>query len=346
MNKYIIVIAIFLLSLSSLAQAQCIARPSCADMGYNKTATQCAGKDYLRCPFDTSAYFCGEVCDFSNFPLQTCPANGVCSNYTCRGITKYKLDSCIGCYRISGNSCVEERECCGFNYDRGNLVEGELACENKIKRADEIDGIDSMGFYTEECYSSSTYTPYYRVLVDVHCLSGESYFGINCDDIDSSICPECCTTDLSCPYGCAEYDECGCCVECAECDFSSYPLSSCPTGGNCSIYTCGGTTKYRLDSCEPGYTQNGNTCNACSWGSYTLSYCESFMGTCEAKTCGGKKQYKYTSCKSNYYLSGNNCYFCSCMDEDYCEAEDGYLDYWHEKCGCYTACCWAGGCEI
>ena len=182
MNKHIIVIAIFLLSLSSLAQAQCIARPSCADMGYNKTATQCAGKDYLRCPFDTSAYFCGEVCDFSNFPLQTCPTNGVCSNYTCSGLTKYKLDSCSGCYTVSGNSCVE-RECCGFNYTDENLHEGEQACYNKSIEYGEVN------YYIEECTSSSTNTSYYRMLVDVNCWSGVSYSGINCDNIDSAICP-------------------------------------------------------------------------------------------------------------------------------------------------------------
>jgi hypothetical protein len=39
-----------------------------------------------------------------------------------------------------------------------------------------------------------------------------------------------------------------------------YHLSSCPTGGVCSNCKSGTTTKYKLDSCQSGYTQSGNTC--------------------------------------------------------------------------------------
>ena len=43
------------------AQAQnCTAAPDCATLGYTKNQTQCSGKIYTRCPFDTSKYNCDD----------------------------------------------------------------------------------------------------------------------------------------------------------------------------------------------------------------------------------------------------------------------------------------------
>lgn len=45
--------------LTSTAQAQtCTTVPSCSTLGYTKSASDCSGLDYLRCPFDQSKYFC------------------------------------------------------------------------------------------------------------------------------------------------------------------------------------------------------------------------------------------------------------------------------------------------
>lgn len=42
-------------------QAQeCTAAPDCSTLGYTKTASQCSGKTYTRCPFDTSRYNCAD----------------------------------------------------------------------------------------------------------------------------------------------------------------------------------------------------------------------------------------------------------------------------------------------
>ena len=46
-----------LYALPSQAQT-CTAAPDCATLGYTKTASQCSGKSYTRCPFDTSKYAC------------------------------------------------------------------------------------------------------------------------------------------------------------------------------------------------------------------------------------------------------------------------------------------------
>lgn len=47
-------------------QAQnCTAAPDCATLGYTKTASQCSGKTYTRCPFDTSKYSCDSAATVS-----------------------------------------------------------------------------------------------------------------------------------------------------------------------------------------------------------------------------------------------------------------------------------------
>ncbi len=49
-----------LYALPSQAQT-CTAAPDCATLGYTKTAAQCSGKTYTRCPFDTSKYSCEDT---------------------------------------------------------------------------------------------------------------------------------------------------------------------------------------------------------------------------------------------------------------------------------------------
>lgn len=67
-------------------QAQeCTAAPDCSTLGYTKTASQCSGKTYTRCPFDTSRYNCADsaaaAADCSalgyNDKKEYCPGNFV-----------------------------------------------------------------------------------------------------------------------------------------------------------------------------------------------------------------------------------------------------------------------------
>lgn len=39
----------------------CATPPSCAELGYNQTVNDCAGKKMIKCPFDTAKVFCGET---------------------------------------------------------------------------------------------------------------------------------------------------------------------------------------------------------------------------------------------------------------------------------------------
>ena len=45
---------------TTISAQTCTAAPSCADMGYTKTVSDCSGKTTLKCPFDLSAVSCEE----------------------------------------------------------------------------------------------------------------------------------------------------------------------------------------------------------------------------------------------------------------------------------------------
>ena len=47
-----------LLTAAPAAAQTCIKTPSCADLGYTKTAADCAGKTILKCPLDNTQVYC------------------------------------------------------------------------------------------------------------------------------------------------------------------------------------------------------------------------------------------------------------------------------------------------
>ena len=91
------------------AGVDCNTIPTCAEIGYTKTATDCEGKVMLRCPFDITndnAVFCadGELCS-DEFNLDACPANGDCEE--CGG--KQKFNGCNSGYSLAdGNVCCSD----------------------------------------------------------------------------------------------------------------------------------------------------------------------------------------------------------------------------------------------
>jgi len=74
---------------------------------------------------------------------------------------------------------------------------------------------------------------------------------------------------ITCPFDTTAYY----CPEVVEnCDFSEYPLTECPNGGNCSDYECKGTTQFKLDSCQSGYEIAENSCSMITSGAIKISY--------------------------------------------------------------------------
>ena len=50
--------AVMLLTAAPAAAQTCIKTPSCTDLGYTKTAADCAGKTVLKCPLDNTQVYC------------------------------------------------------------------------------------------------------------------------------------------------------------------------------------------------------------------------------------------------------------------------------------------------
>ncbi|MBE6452268.1 MAG: hypothetical protein E7012_02120 [Alphaproteobacteria bacterium] len=192
------------LTYTSSAMAQtCTAAPSCEEMGYTQSASDCAGKISLRCPFDLSAYLCGAVgsCDFSDYPLSSCPTGGNCTNTTCDGTTKYKLNSCNSGYTMSGNTCTAN---CNFtNYplsscpSNGNCSNYSCGGTTKYKLNSCKSGYTQSG---NTCIYNDPCAGYYE------CGGSWQYCeGYTCS-ADSDMCSEYCVGDYF-PYDCdSEYD--------------------------------------------------------------------------------------------------------------------------------------------
>jgi len=165
----------------------------------------------------------------------------------------------------------------------------------------------------------------------------------SCEEMGYTQSASDCTGKISlrCPFDTTAYF----CAEIGSCDFSEYPLTECPTGGNCSNITCDGMTKYKLNSCNSGYEINSDstTCTACNFTSYPLTQCP-YNGYCSYYTCGGTTKYKLTSCSSGLYVSGNTCKSCSSIC--YNNTCQGNLDGWSSECNCYTSCCSGSSCDV
>ena len=122
-----------LLLTPTLANAECIPSPDCADMGY--TETSCSGS-FVRCPFDTSKLFC-TPCD-SSFQYDCIGENisGGVGN-TCAG--KYASCECSSSeYSFSkGNCiCVEKSitDCIvgAIYYADGTCSNDYVSCQNPV----------------------------------------------------------------------------------------------------------------------------------------------------------------------------------------------------------------------
>jgi len=286
MNKYVISVSILLLSSSSLAQDSCMVRPSCADMGYTKSASDCEGKKAISCPFDTTLFYCPES-GFSEYPLETCPDNGVCLE-----LTQYKLDSCQNSYELSSdgltcNACnftnyplstCDANGTCS-NYTCGNVTKYKLdSCKSGYTMSgNTCNPACDFGDYTlTTCPSKGTCSDY-------TCGGTTKYYLENCQ---------------------SGYQMNSAQTKCTACSWGSYTLTKCPTNGSCTSKTCGGKTQYYLSSCKSGYLKSGNTCKSCSSVCIDESSCE-YPGSPYRNDCNCA-----TTCCDRYY----NCQEYSCID--------------------------------
>jgi len=184
-------------SVSTIAIAagvDCNTIPTCAEMGFTKTVTDCEGKVMLRCPFDLTndkTIYCAEgnsTCD-ELFTLDACPTNGICAE--CNG--KYILYSCNNGYIHGVNKCCNKSEY--------NLL--QCPAEGECSSCGQLNKL-------EKCNSGYT-------LSDTNCCSDEYY---NLDTKPDNATVEQCGNKyhfISCNDGYTE--ENGSCIEEETCKF-------------------------------------------------------------------------------------------------------------------------------
>jgi len=59
MKKYLLLSLAMAVSLPAYAALDCATPPTCDELGYTQTETDCAGKFMLKCPFSDEDFFCG-----------------------------------------------------------------------------------------------------------------------------------------------------------------------------------------------------------------------------------------------------------------------------------------------
>ena len=73
--------AVLLVTAAEASAQTCTTAPSCSELGYTKSASQCSGKTMLYCPFDKTKVFCedGSSCDSLGFTdiVSECPGSYV-----------------------------------------------------------------------------------------------------------------------------------------------------------------------------------------------------------------------------------------------------------------------------
>ena len=263
MNKYTITSIMILLSSSSLAQDSCMVRPSCADMGYTKSATDCEGKKAISCPFDTTAYYCpevGESCDFSEYPLTECPTGGNCTEFECGGTTQYKLDSCQNSYEISSdgltcNACnftnyplstCDANGTCS-NYTCGNVTKYKLdSCNSGYNKSGNtcVVACSLSGYPLTSCPANGNCTS--------KTCSGTTKYKLNSCKSGYN------KSGNTCVYACSGYYECG------------------GDWQYCEGYTCSADSdmcsEYCVDDYFPYSCDSESLCDD-AWGVYRDGYC-------------------------------------------------------------------------
>lgn len=80
-----------LLGFSTQTMAACVTLPSCYELGYTKSVSECEGHDYLKCPFDQSRGYC-DLSTETTPVVQTCESMGYTKTAAqCAG---YQLIAC------------------------------------------------------------------------------------------------------------------------------------------------------------------------------------------------------------------------------------------------------------
>ena len=100
MRKYLLLCTALTISSSAYAALDCATPPTCDELGYTQTETDCAGKFTLKCPLDNTKLFCiGEdviKCEDGGY-YPALPTGYICETVTYENLSCYKNCSSSTC---------------------------------------------------------------------------------------------------------------------------------------------------------------------------------------------------------------------------------------------------------
>ncbi|MBE6443577.1 MAG: hypothetical protein E7020_02790 [Alphaproteobacteria bacterium] len=239
MKKYLLLCTALTISSSAYAAIDCSVRPSCADLGYTQTETDCAGKFILKCPFDETAVFCGGVDGAAK-----CAAEGYTKN------TSSLVSACLIGYT---------KETCPYDSSYTKCVAGSCEDSGYTYTVGALGAVCTVGYTVEYCPSDKT---------KYKCV--ESATATQCKNAGYTLtrCLTGCTT-TTCPYD-SNYVKCTNCPTATTCATGYYKsgadeLCDCTYGhiaddrGGEGCYRCGtqsectstvgGSTLYKCLQC-------------------------------------------------------------------------------------------------
>ena len=276
----------------------------------------------------------------SEYSLSSCPDHGNCTPCTsmstdCIWTTKYKLDSCKSGYKKEGTVCVIDTPATYTCWAGKYLPKNSTSCSNcpcgsyclgwswqKSTTSDQWKVACGAEKYSSawstSCSTASIWYYANSSCSQTKCTNGPSNSYYTSNSSTNSCSWECNSGYKKSWNSCIQDNQCSI-TTCS----SVYNLTSCPDHGNCTPCTatnsnCSSTTKYRLDSCDSGYKQSGNSCvkdNQCSTTTcssvYNLTSCPDH-GNCTPCTatnsnCSSITKYRLDSCDSGYTKNGNSC---------------------------------------
>ena len=242
-----------------------------------------------------------------DYPHSSCPTGARCESCPFN-VKKYKVVACTDPYIKSEKTCVcptatpviyPNDVCtkyCGSTCIAKTCTPtaNKTTCTNDFRNCD-----NGCGQNTRKCCNPCTHKITSKP-------ENSSYTYCDCTDDDGAKKIQCgcvCNSGYHLKNGTCENG--GICEkDCIANNCSGYPLSSCPANANCSKCTITATncstdgTKYKIDSCNDGYTLSGNVCRAMTCEEKGQKTCN---GSCIATSecCGG--------CPSGQKCSNGTC---------------------------------------
>lgn len=124
--------AVTMFSGTSLQAGGCLNK-SCETLGYAQSEEECSGSKYIRCPFNSTKYFCNNCgADY----VSECSGAGYIGGIGRSCNAKFKRCACQSGYKWQDNQCIS-KACSEYNYQDTDTSTEFLICK-EVKPTDDL----------------------------------------------------------------------------------------------------------------------------------------------------------------------------------------------------------------